>query len=503
MPRLQEYNVQTQAAGVPDVRLARPIDVAGTGQGMQQLANAGFELANTIKKNQEQSDLSDIHVNLSKAQAEWTNSYREQLQAGTLNTEEFTQKFNEAMDKEGENVSTRAGRLYFAQASAQLKAHFLETAAVGQAELAGAKAKSNYMQSLQNGSSALINDPSSFELTNSMQKAGIENLVRSGNLPAQAAEELKIHSQNELAKSAVRGWIQLDPIEAKNQLNSGKWDAYIGGDAKHQLIAEASQADRAREVEDMRLKRQQQEVLEQQQKDTQNQFLQKIEKNELSAKEVLNSNLDPFGSGSKEQFIKLISENQRMRADKIKTNPDVFVATWDRIHLPDGDPNKLVDENDLNKLMGYGPGRGLTASDVNMLRGEMQGKKTQDGQIEAELKKGVVDIARSTLTKSNPLTGIRDPVGDVQYQKWLSGFLQDYSKQRQEGKTSSQLLDPDSPEYLGKNIRQYVRSNKQVIKDLIKTGSPSGDVAPSPTPAQVEPRKPGESAADYLKRLGK
>lgn len=500
MPQIKPYQIQTQVANVPDVPVASAAQFGSSGEGMKSLADAGFQLAGIIQKRQEQSEVSDIHVALSKTQADWTNQFHTQLQDGSLNTEQFTKDFNEYIDKQGENVSTRAGKMYFQQASAQLKGHFLEQAAMGQAELAGAKAKDNYMQSLGNGSSTLLNDPSSFEMTNQMQNQGVDNLVSTGGLPAKAAAELKLHSTTELAKSAVRGWIKLNPDDAKEQLDSGKWDKYVDGDLKHQLLGEADQATRARTVEDERLKRQQKEIIDAQQTETQNGFLKKMSEDGLSTKEILESNLDPFGSGSKEQFIKLLQEHDRVKSEKIKTDPGVYIDLWDKVHLPDGDPNKINNENDLNKYMG----RGLTVQDINTLRGEIQGKKTIAGQDEAELKKGLTDIAKGKLTKSNPLTGMKDPLGDTQYQKFLNGFLTDYQKLKQEGKSPQQLLNPESPDYLGKNIDRYVRTQQQQVQDLVKSNRkiPSTTPTATPTPAP-EPRKSGEDAASYLKRIGK
>lgn len=496
MPRIQEYNVQTSVGNAPEVRLARPNSAVG--EGLQSLANVGLEISDKLKKAQEQSDISDIHVSLAQAQADWTNEYQKQLQEGTLDSEDFNSKFNTAMEKAAEDVTTRAGRLYFNQASAQLKAHFLETAAIGQAELKGAKAKENYNKSLQMNSSTLLNDPSSFGLVNSLQQQSIQTLTTNGTLPAKAAGELSLHSQTELAKSAVRGWINLNPEDAKAQLNQGKWDEYIGGELKHQLIGEAEQAANARLVEDNRLKKQQQEVLKQQQTETQNQFLEKLSKNTLSAKEVLSSNLDPFGTGSKEQFIKLIAENDKTKGE-VRTDSNTKMNLWNRIHLPDGDPNKLLNENELNAYFG----KGLTYPDIKELRDEIQGRHTQEGRDESDLKQNVIREAQDAIVKRDQLTGVADPIATNQYNRWFSNFIKNYNEQRQKGVSPYKLLTPGTPEYLGSDIRTYIRDRRSVMRDLVKVKKAAVPIA-TPTPAATpEPRKPGESAAAYLQRVGK
>ncbi len=481
MPQIKPYELQTKAALVPDVQQASPEAFGQSGKALKEFSGQVMEVADLIKKRQVQSDLSDIDVNLSKTQADLTTKYQEELQKGTLDTEAFSKEVEDTLTGLGDQVNTGEGRLHFNKTSAQLKSHFMEKAATGQAQLAGAKAKSNYSETLNNYSATLINDPSSFTHANQLQSQSIDNLVASGGLPAAEAEVLRSHSQNELAKASVRGWIKLNPQGAIDQLNSGQWDKILGdketsgGQVKEQLLGQAEQAIKAGKVDDERDKRLQKDALNQKQIDIQNDFLQKIADDKLSTKEILRSELDPFGSGSKETFIRLLQDHEKSKSEKIKTDPSVFIDLWDKTHLPDGSPDKLVNENDLNKYMG----RGLTVQDINTLRGEIQNKKTTAGKNESDLKKGLTDIAKGKLTKSNPLTGFKDPVGDEQYQKFLNGFITDYNQQRQAGKTPQQLLSPESPDYLGKNINQYVRSNQQIIRDLVKSGAnQNSNVAP-------------------------
>lgn len=503
MPQIKTYESQRETAGAVQVQNAGSSGSDLLAHSKRQFGEALGNIGGAVVKAAEQSELSDLHAQMSEAHAQYTQEFHKRLQDGTLNTEEFMQDFSDYTDQIAENVGTRAGQNYFEQAQAQLSSHFLESAAAGQAELAGVKAKQNFIQASNSAASALLNDPSSFDLTLQMQNQAVDNAVSTGGLPANLSDKLKNEGATDLAKSAVRGWIKLNPELAKGQLNEGKWDKYVDGDLKYQLLGQADQEIRGREVEGQRLKRQEADALAAAQTATQNDFLTKMTDNSLSPKDILNSNLDPFGSGSKEQFLQLLKIQAKEATEKIKTDPSTFITLWDKIHLPDTDPNRMVDENQLNQYLG----RGLTVSDISTLRGEIQGKKTVDGGIEAELKKGVTEIAKGMLTKSNPLTGIRDPSGDEQYQKFMTNFLNTYNAEKQKGKTAQQLLNPDSPDYLGRSIRQYTRSNKQIMSDLVRasrntTPVAEGTTAPSPAPS-VAPRQPGESASEYLKRIGK
>lgn len=503
MPQIKEYKMRSEVQGPVQGRLARTEDFSFN-RGLQDLGDAASEVGQMVQKRQEQADISNLNAEFSKAQSEMTVQLKEELRTAKPGDSTITQRFMEGydsyMNKLSESVATGKGRQYFSQASADLKGHFLQSASIGQADLAGVKAKNDYVSSLNNFSSTLVNDPSSFELTRQMHMVGIENLVQTGSLPSAYAEELKLTGQLQLAKSAVRGWIDTNPTIAKRQLSEGKWDTFIDGDTKVSLMREADQALRGDEIEYNRRLKEQKEALRAAQYETQQQFLEKFKENKLTSKDVLNSNLDPFGKGSKQQFLNMLDRGNK--AAKIRTNPSTMNALFERIHLPDDDPKKIFDENDLNEYFG----KGLDMTSLNQLRAEVQGRRTTDGKIEADLKKGLLNTAKSRLTKSNGLAGIKDPIGDEQYQKFMSSFLKEYSEKRKQGKSPEQLLNPESTDYLGKNINNYVRSTDQIIRDMVG-GIKAPNEIPTPVEATTPPdpakaRQEGESMNDYLKRRG-
>lgn len=509
MPQIQEYRSRIDLKGpAGPQRAASSEDFGGaTGRALEQTGNRITEASDRIQRAQGQREISDLNAKMSGLHAQSAIELQQALQQADPNDKELSQKFiakfDDAVSKLGDNIETSAGRQYFNQASAAMRAHFQEQAAHGQADLIGVKAKQDYTQALNNYSSSLVNDPSSYGLMKGMHDAGIDALVQGGGLPAQAGIKLKEQGNEELAKSAIRGWIRIAPDVAQKQLDSGQWNSTINGDTKIQMYGEVKQAQNAARIEEERRRQEQERLKKAAQVDTQNKMLEALSTNSLKTEDVLSSNLEPFGSGSKEQFLKLIERSQTADNKPIKTNSDLFITLFDKIHLPDGDPNKLNDENELNQYVG----RGLSMESLHQLRAEMQGKKTEAGSIESQMKKGVLDIAKSTLTKSNALTGIKDPQGDEQYQRYSSFFLDEYAKQRKAGKSATELLDPDSKDYLGKYVKNFTRSQQQILKDMTK--SIGGEVerpSVNALAAPIDPKKvrqPGESAGDYLKRMEK
>lgn len=274
-----------------------------------------------------------------------------------------------------------------------------------------------------------------------------------------------------LQKNRLAGW----DVDTQEQ-----WVDKARRGQEHQLAIQSHQEAEA--------KRQ----LEEEQKGIQNDLLGKLDKFELTPTDVLSSKLNPFGSGSKEAFLQLIKTQDKL-GETIKTDPATFERLYNNIHLPEDNPQKLRDENVLNGYFG----KGLNLQSVKDLRAEIQGRRTEEGQVESELKKGVMDAAKTALTGSNELVGIRDPIGDEQLQKFRSFFLSEYPKLRKEGKSAKELTDPDSPSYLGKAIARYKRTPQQMMADMTNSMKP----AAVPEDEEGKPKKLppiGQKAAELM-----
>lgn len=495
MPRIKEYSPSIKAAQPQTLRRATAADF-GDYSGFEA-AGAGLQdFGSSVQKANGRAEVSDLYAKMSEAHSQFTIDLQDQLKTADPNDKEFaqnfTQKYDDYMSKISSNVSTEAGREYFARTSAAYKAHFYETAAVGQSHLAGEKAVTDYQSSLNSLSSALVSDPSSFQAL----KQQHDDFLDSGAVPAEAAIKLKLTGGEHLAKSAIQGWINLNPEYAKEQISQGAWDKEISGDVKVQMLAHADQGIRAQEVEQERAKRKQQEAIALAQQKTQNDFLQKMVDGSLSSKEILASNLDPFGSGSKEQFIKLQEAGNQGFGKK--SDPSTVKNLFDRIHLPDGDPNKLIDENQLNTYVSAG---NLSFADLNLMRGEMLNKKTEQGAIESQMKKRVFDMAEAKLVKKDPMTGLGDPLGQTLMLQFMRQSYLDEQSAKKAGVSAVDMYDPKNPNFIGRSLPNFQRTQQDVIKSIVGANKSPDSVVPPPPPADPERmRKPGESIGAWRER---
>lgn len=496
MPVIKEYRQQTSAPG-PIQRVEYSADQFGAAEGraLVQAGQAVQGVADVVAKRIDQENTSDITQKVTKANADLAIDLQETIRTAEPGDkkafEDYNKRVEDTLGKIGEDASTGGARAFFGEASERIKGQLYKTSAQGQSELAGMKAVQDYTSSINNLSSAVAADPSSQKLQFELHNQAIENLVANGQLPRHKAAELKTDGELALTKATVRGWANLNPGYASEKLKSGEFDKILGAEGKIQLQGEIEQAVRAKEIDQERSIKLQERNLKIQQTQTQNDFLTAIEENKLTAKDILLSNLDPTGGGSKEQFLNML-EKANSSESRLKTNANTMIDLYGRIHLPDGDPRKITDENEINPYLG----NGLSFSDVKHLRDEIQGRGTDAGRIESDYKKQLMAQANAKLVKTNAM-GLKDPVGEENMLRFMQYFEAEYKERRKKGDTALELLSPDSPKYLGKMVNTLQRDNREIMKDMVRRKSP----VPTPGVVQVTvPRLPGESPADWKKR---
>lgn len=491
MPVIREYTQRVQTPGPS--RADIPNTEGGVGVATRRLAESVRSVGDVVNKRAEQSEVSTLNAQMAEVQERYTKKWRETLKTAEPGDPTLAQTFMEDFEKEvqplGDEYSTSAGRAQFQNSYARLHLHFASTADAGQAELAGVKARNDYETTVSGLSSSLLNDPSSFSLSLENHNNAVDNLVNSGLLPRFEADKLKQEGSRTLAKSTVRGWIDLDAKSAEQEINSGRWDQFLDGDLKRQLLGEAKQGIRAAEVEEERRKAEAKARLEEQQTITQNKLLEKLTKNQLTADDILKSNLDPFGSGGKSQFLNMIQENL---SGGVRKDPATMSELYRRIHLDDGDPQKIVDEKDLYPYFSK-----LGTDGMQALRNEIQGKGTQEGRIEGELKSQLLKIAEQKLVK--PSWGGYDAGGRENYIRYMDFINQELLRQKKAGKSYRQLLVPGSPDYLGDLISNFTKTPQQQMEALTRQRTP---VTTPPGQTQSVKRNPGESIEAYNKRTG-
>lgn len=147
-----------------------------------------------------------------------------------------------------------------------------------------------------------------------------------------------------------------------------------------------------------------------------------------------------------------------------------FWPAYQAVHAPEGDPNRITDPSQLWGMTG--PGGSLTLAGVDKLTAEIQGRRTPEGEAEGEMKKAFLSNARAQITGTNEGLHLRDPKGDELYLKFLAHVLPAYDGGKKAGKSAAQLLNPDSPDYVGKGIATFKRPPAQWASDMLQDNAP-------------------------------
>lgn len=282
------------------------------------------------------------------------------------------------------------------------------------------------------------------------------------------------------------------------------WFNKLNWEQQFSIVHEAEQGVRANQVRDaqtLALQQEQKKALDQK---TMNEMFNRIgaDQNPLTVADVRSSNLDYQG---KEHMLTAINAVTR---GENATDPKVFSDTFQRIHAADGDPNKISNPDDLIPMMG----RGLSFEDVQKLRGEITGKNTPDGAMQADLKKNLFSMAKKQIDSS--IFGVSiDSTGAQNFYKFQQAAMEYIDKSTKAGKSVHDIYSPDSKDYVGKLIPLFTRSIQQQQEDVAnsftKAGQPTTPAATStPTPPATPteappPRLLNETPADYLKRTKK
>lgn len=495
MPRIEDYSAQTEAQG-PVGGLDPRVEAAGyMGRQVEKLGGVIGQTGQEIFKRQEQAEISDTYATFADARSKWTSDLQDQVQKGTLNVDEFKQKYQDFVDSQADKVTTASGKNFFNRQAARLGGSLLTMAAHGQVAIAGAKAVADYQSGQNSLQDALMKDPSQFQDAIDSTHENIDGLTAAGSVPADKAPMFIGRASTDLAKAAVRGWAQIDPVTAKKKLDDGEFDKYFDGDAKKQMYGEVQMAEHGKAIEDARIQKAQDDAQATKADQTMQDWLPKILSNSLSTKDVTNNHDLDFGQ--KARILNMIEQNQNK---EIKTDPRVVVSLARRALLPDGDPQKITDMSQLSPYVG----KGLNLSDVTKINNFIA--KTPEGiAINADRKK-LLDYAGAALIKKDAM-GIQDPQGQKNVAQFMTDLQNQEAQMRTQGLPLKSLYDPSSKDYFGNKIDGYKRSSQEIMQDQAQQYKDAANKQINPTTGQQLAKpppdkiQPGESPADFLARI--
>lgn len=482
MPRIREY--VSQVGGAQELPLAQVTrqayasDFNGAGVGVSMLGQAtqqgAHDLVNAYRLQQEakaREEVTDAAVELSRFNASAEHELKNAINSGDAEadsyTEEYMARISTNLDQVGAKYQTPAGMQAWARGSEATRSHFLVRAGEAHAHMAGVKAVAQFKDFVASTANAVMNNPYSFD----RYEQSMSDVIRDpkgvfAHLPADKREELAFMGKTQLAQSAAQGIIQMDPHLGMALLQQGKWDSYLTPDNKHALMSEArvgiaglEAGERHRQAEAIRLRKKEVDEINQG-------FVEKFSNDTLTVEEVLKSNLDAVGDGSKEHWIKSMDAKHKERREApIKKDPKTFLNVLSGIR--DG---SITTETQIERVFQESADRhtGITWEDTKQLRQELKDIRTPEGEKLGEVRKSFINQFKASITTSNPVQGKIDKSGDRKLYEYEWMINRKIDEAKKAGKDPFDLFNPESPDFLGSKqvLAKYQMTMQESLSEV-------------------------------------
>lgn len=511
MPRIRDYD--TPQLNLPEQGLSVPSTASTAGasfRGLADVAEAGVGLSTAINQRDTQDEISDLNSAFADERAEWALKIDQQTREQSVDVAKNQEDLQARLGKLSERASTSQSRRYFDSQSARLSGFVLKNSGRGQAQVAGEKAQTSWINALNKNSVALQSDPSGFKDSYDSLLETLNEQIASGVFPPAEAEKFRSKLGSELAKSSIRGWANLSPDQAKKQLEKGTYDEYLSGDERAQMQGYIDQRQTAKEVEERRLLAAEEKAKKLAGEEWAQKALPDLTKGSLQTKAILDS---PMSSDDKIKWLKLADESTKKQGD---TDYRVYNELVSRAVLPEDDPRKIRSISDLAPFAG----KGVSIQDLEKINGFI--KKLPESQNVTDNRKRLLDFARAKLARKDSFLGVSDPDGEQNLAFFHVALQNAEAEMREQKKSVASLYDPNSKEYFGNQVGKYQLTPQELLQkqagrftreatevpnllDVPATSSAQPPALPSGggSVKSEKVRKPGESAAAFLKRMKK
>lgn len=463
MPTIRPYQqaISSQAdipgrrAGASDFSTADP----QAGAGLQSLGASLYDMA-------ERSEVSDAHARLATARAEWTVHLQERAQAAAPGDPNFASNFNQDLAKYLEKsggYATAAGSRAYQQGSAELAAHFVQSAGVFQARSMGEKAKQDYGTIVNQNGLSVYTDPTQFDSLNKSQRAAIFDpssiYFRVGG---PEREELAKNGEQLLARNALKGLINISPELAQKQLTEGAGAAaFINAKDRDALDSEAKRAIQVREEEkrrlDMAADKEDRKRLEANARSATDLAIA----GKLTGPQLLKMEMD---DGSKRAIFSFMKATAGEGDHDAKAYGPGFNNMVKRVW--DGDPTNNPTEQQIMMMSTDATPKSerITTSGARELIGQLRGKGTAEGSAEATMKKEFFQVVEAQI--SPKVFGLpTSPRAQAQYGYYVQWALPEYERLRKEGKTTDEIMGPKGALTLG--AERFKISQTELFADMV------------------------------------
>ena len=512
MPKIETYTSQVVAQGAraSGADFGEQVGAAG-----MNLAGGMMDVAQAMHQQEVQQEVNDIQVQMAKARSEWTVQLRDRANQAKPGDQTFTPRLMDDMQKyfEGQSssVKTRKGQQVFSSLAANMQADFLARGMATQAHLAAEGAKVNVLMMRNEAGKTVMQDPTQRDSVLGENAAYIQNLP---GIDQATRAQLMQGAEEYVNQMTVLGQIQRNPGELlarispkdmepgapARQLKTGDkaFDA-LPADEQFKLVKQAREYKSAYEQDDNRARLAAERERKEAEEKQMNGYLTRIiapnpGDKAPSAREIM---VDPtLDSQHKQHLVDYMTRRERELSEgrQSQQHPTEVRRLLTDLYRGEDDPKKTYSMDPA--MEAYRQGK-ISTQEMTMIRREVDNLRSPDkSPFQKEIGRFRSTVEKALLSDA-VMRGLSRASADVipaAMQRFNSDLDAKIEEYRQAGKNPRDLLTPGSRDYFLQNgrMQSYIDDATSVL----------GKAAARPAPA-AEPRRPGESPADYLKRTGK
>lgn len=400
-------------------------------------------------------------------------------------------RLTDLRDSIGKNMSEQSRRLFDASSIAQTNNHLdaMASHAVKERDAADVASWTSQADEAMNLAAA---DPYSadvlYESRNTVRSMAQKLGQFKGDKPETIQNSMDA-ADTTLLVGAMNSIIERDNVAKATEFYNANKESINGKDriAIEKHLGTAAKAERVDLEHQLTVAKQLADAEEQDNYDT---LIDAVLSGDATAKDVIQSPVK--GSHKTAAYNLMVAITKAGGQQNMRTDNATYIALLERIHLPDGDRQKLTNKDDLLQFVF----RGLLApsgdNSIVSLRAEIDGGRSQgDDRVRNEAWVGI-NAAASELILPHGGMAKYDTRGNTNLLRWRAEARQIFDDGIAAGIPVSKLSNPDDPEYAGRTIKNYMRTPAQVASDIREDqlGSGASGVIAPPAVEEAAPFAP-------------
>lgn len=469
MPQIKPYIQQVGTPAGFNTSSRNPSVEGAEARGLQQIGSAIQNVGQAAYDAQQNKEVSDAASKLADARLRYTQRVFSESKAGYIDLEKINEDFENEISSISENYSTAGGSDYVKRSSLEIRNTINQSAFAANSELTSVSLNENREEALGKFEQTLVIDPSQRQSALKQYEEYLNGLKINGVvLDEKIKQKFRTEDMRRLDIAQFNGLIQsasdAQLPRLSEALKSGAFvDRNFTGKDLLSLQDRISSEIRARQA-DISL----QESLEKKRREKANESVKTkivagIVDGSVTAKDIVNSSLD---ADDKKTWITWMNTVSRKEEKDFKN--DKFIELFKRINLPDGDPNRIYSDKQLNVYM---ENEELSYSQVKALRQEIQGANS-DAKYRSSLKTNYMKAAEQAILKPNPVTKQVSAAARESYSNFLKEFQSSYAEKKAAGLTDEELFSSESKNNLFTIVNKYRKTPSEIMSDNMKTMTP-------------------------------